>query len=306
VLLMDGGGGYRVAVVFDGHGGWNVSNYASKALAPGVLKKLTALRSDAEDSAVDAAVRAAFQDVESAYVAGVEDVYRRGVGDVAKVGSCVGMVLVKGGRLTVANAGDCRSVLGSVAHGVYYATRLSRDHNARVPLEVVLLQRQHPGEEDDVVRCHRNNPSACYVKGRLQLTRSLGDLYLKYPQFNAKEGQPRSMGRHIPDPYTPPYVSHLPDMTHVRLDPSRDRFVVVASDGVWDFLSDEEAVAIVGRSLDASGGSADAAAAALVEATLRRAADECGLTYEQLLDLPPGKHRRSRHDDTTAVVMMLR
>lgn len=305
MLLLDRAEGYRVAVVFDGHGGWNVSNYASTALPPGVLKKLAALRSDADDGAVDAAVRAAFQDVEAAYVAGVEDVYSRGAGAVAKVGSCVGMVLAKGGRLTVANAGDCRTVLGSADHGAYYATRLSRDHNARVPLEVVLLQRQHPGEEADVVRCHRDNPSACYVKGRLQLTRSLGDLYLKYPRFNAKEGQPRSMGRRIPDPYTPPYVSHLPDMTHVRLDPTRDKFVIVASDGVWDFLPDEEAVAVVGRCLDESGGSADAAAAALVEATLRRAAVECGLTYEQLLALPPGKHRRSRHDDTTAVVMML-
>jgi pyruvate dehydrogenase phosphatase len=248
------------------------------------------------------------------------------------------MVVKRGNRLTVANAGDCRTVMGSQINNTYYATRLSRDHNARVALEVAHLERQHPGE-DDVVRCHKNNPSACYVKGRLQLTRSLGDLYLKNTRFNAKEGQPRAMGRHIPDPYTPPYVSHLPDMTHVRLDP-QDKFAIVASDGVWDFLSDEEAVRIVGDCLSSGGAQgksvpekqlpgsgagsgtgsgigsgstgstgggvsvSDLAASILVEATLRRAADECGMTYEQLLALPPGKHRRSRHDDTTVVVLL--
>lgn len=321
--VMIEAGDYRLGIVFDGHGGWNVSDYASKNLPPLVLKKLSELRHGAADDAViDEAIASSFQEIEDAYIASIANAYDNGFGSVAKVGSCVGMALKKGNRLTIANAGDCRSVMGSQLNDTYYATRLSRDHNARVPLEVANLQRQHPGE-DDVVRCHKNNPSACYVKGRLQLTRSLGDLYLKNGRFNAKEGQPRSMGRHIPDPYTPPYVSHRPDMTHVRLDP-QDKFVIVASDGVWDFLSDEEAVRIVGDCLSnnqpphhapgasrnsssssSSGASAsEVAARVLVEATLRRAAEECGMSYEQLLALPPGKHRRSRHDDTTAVVLL--
>ena len=302
VMIQDGE--YRVGIVFDGHGGWHVSDFASKHLPPLVLKKLSKVRNSAatDDAVIDAAITSSFQEIEDAYIASIAHAYDNGFGSVAKVGSCVGMVVKKGNRLTVANAGDCRSVMGTLIDHDYYATRLSRDHNARVPLEVANLQRQHPGE-DDVVRCHKNNPSACYVKGRLQLTRSLGDLYLKNGRFNAKEGQPRAMGRHIPDPYTPPYVSHMPDMTHVRLNP-QDKFVIVASDGVWDFLSDEEAVKIVGEQLQQSSG-AQVAASVLVEATLRRAADECGMTYEQLLALPPGKHRRSRHDDTTAVVLLL-
>ena len=311
-------GGYRMATVFDGHGGWKVSEYASKTLVPLVLKKMSKLRSNQllDDVMVDDIVLSSFQEIENAYISSVEQAYQEGTGSVANVGSCVGMVMKKGNRLTVANAGDCRTVLGSeiISGGhKYVATRLSRDHNARVPLEVTMLKRQHPGEEDQVVRCHKHNPSACYVKGRLQLTRSLGDLYLKHHRFNAKEGLPRSMGRRIPDPYTPPYVSAVPDMTHVRLDPNHDRFVIVASDGVWDFLSDEEAVAIVGECIRQQPPTSSTvttkqsigkvAAEVLVEATLRRAAQECGMTYEALLSLPPGKQRRSRHDDTTAVVM---
>ena len=313
-------GGYRMATVFDGHGGWKVSEFASKTLVPLVLKKLSKLRTNQllDDVMVDDVILSSFQEIENAYISSIEQAYQEGTGSVANVGSCVGMVLKKGNRLTVANAGDCRTVLGSEINvgggNKYVATRLSRDHNARVPLEVTILKQQHPGEEDQVVRCHKHNPSACYVKGRLQLSRSLGDLYLKHHRFNAKEGQPRSMGRHIPHPYTPPYVSAIPDMTHVRLDPEHDRFVIVASDGVWDFLSDEEAVAIVGECIRQQPNIAQTAttkqqsigkvaAEVLVEATLRRAAQECGMTYEALLSLPPGKQRRSRHDDTTAVIM---
>ncbi len=51
-------------------------------------------------------------------------------------------------------------------------------------------------------------------------------------------------GRYISDPYTPPYVNPQPDISHIRLDKA-DRFVLLGSDGVWDYLSDQEAVAIV-------------------------------------------------------------
>lgn len=34
-----------------------------------------------------------------------------------------------------------------------------------------------------------------------------------------------------------------------------------------------------------------------------KAADNCNFTLEGLQALPLGRHRRSRHDDTTAIVM---
>ena len=84
------------------------------------------------------------------------------------------------------------------------------------------------------------NPHACYVKGRLQLTRALGDAYLKYPEFNAPAGSHRSRGRRIPDPFTPPYVKSTPDIVHINIGKD-DKFCVLATDGLWDFLSDQEA-----------------------------------------------------------------
>lgn len=201
--------GFQIAGVFDGHGGWNVSEYASKTLIPKLLVKLNKsfLENSLDDSRTDIDTISTFQDVEDSYIESVRASYILGDGKVASVGSCVCLAIKKDDRLTIANCGDCRAVLGSnIYHGStdskghkskYVATRLSRDHNARIPLELLNLQEQHPGEEDEVVRCHPNNPSACYVKGRLQLTRSLGDLYLKYGDFNAPAGQSKSM--YIPD-----------------------------------------------------------------------------------------------------------
>lgn len=75
---------------------------------------------------------------------------------------------------------------------------------------------------------------------------------------------------------------------------------MLATDGVWDFLTDQEVVDIVKSSVDKN-----KASNAVVEAALQRAALESYMTVEQLKTLPAGNHRRSRHDDTTAVVMFL-
>jgi hypothetical protein len=47
------------------------------------------------------------------------------------------------------------------------------------------------------------------------------------------------------------------------------------------------------------------AGSALVTAALERASEQCGMTLEDMQSLPLGRQRRSRHDDTTALVMWL-
>ena len=113
-------------------------------------------------------------------------------------------------------------------------------------------------------------------------------------------------GRHIPQPFTPPYVLHTPDITHIKLSPE-DRFVVLATDGLWDFLTDAEAVEIVHRVYIDSGGNigttSQLASQALIDAVLHKAAARLGMSVDELKEVPIGSKRRSKHDDTTAVVV---
>lgn len=145
--------GFKIAAVFDGHGGWTVSEYASKNLVSNLLLKLknsSLSSSDLDDSKMDIETIQSFNDIEQNYINSVRDIYQQGNGSVASVGSCVCLAIRKGNRLTIANCGDCRAVLGSdisqsetvnsKVESRFVASRLSRDHNARIPLEVINLQ----------------------------------------------------------------------------------------------------------------------------------------------------------------------
>ena len=281
---------------------------AAERLVPETISNIskTSKEDVQRNKGINEAILKSFQAVEQEYLNKVRDAYRLGYGEVAKVGACALLAVRNKSDLYLANCGDCRAVLGSKTTGTgddektkrgHVCSRLTRDHNARVPLELLTLQKEHPGE-DDVVVC--KNPHACYVKGRLQLTRALGDAYLKSPEFNAPAGSHRSRGRHIPEPFTPPYVKSTPDITHINIGQD-DKFCVLATDGLWDFLTDQEVVDVVSQAI--IDGVPQSAAERLVNAALVKASQEAGMELQDLLKLPAGRQRRSRHDDTTVVVM---
>jgi len=221
--------GMLVAAVMDGHGGWQVSEHARRTLPEAIVRELDHAASYHDPQQVALAMGRAYQRVDRAFIDAVRGAYAQGFGDVARVGACAVSAVITPRFVVVANAGDCRAVLGRVwkhapagtddASEVFVtATPLSHDHNARMPREATKLAAAHPGESDIVV-CR--SPTACYVKGRLQPTRALGDAYLKYSEFNGPPGSAsRSWGRHIPPPYTPPYITSSPE---VRCATSHER-----------------------------------------------------------------------------------
>jgi pyruvate dehydrogenase phosphatase len=143
--------------------------------------------------------------------------------------------------LKVACAGDSRAVLGRRgANRKWSATALSEDQTGGTPSEMKRLREEHPGEPN-VVRNGR-------ILGQLEPSRSFGDAFYKWSKETQEKIKRQFFGR-TPHPLlkTPPYVTAEPIITTTKIDPSQGDFVVLATDGLWEMLSNEEVVGLVGQ-----------------------------------------------------------
>ncbi|KEI41908.1 uncharacterized protein L969DRAFT_100456 [Mixia osmundae IAM 14324] len=171
-------------------------------------------------------------------------------------GSCALLAFVDtaNNRLQLAVAGDSRAVMGtSVGKGVWKAEVLTEDQTGKNPKEVKRMQAEHPASERDSVIMRGR------VLGGLEPTRAMGDSRYKWPvgmQEKLLDAFYPGQGRYVPRNYlTPPYVTADPVVSTFDLPakPSKGstrRFVVMATDGLWDQLSNEEVVGLVGAYLD--------------------------------------------------------
>jgi len=75
----------------------------------------------------------------------------------------------------------------------------------------------------------------------MQVTRSLGDFYLKSQEFQCPPLYTKFRLRHE---LTQPALICTPSVASLRLTPHH-KFVIFATDGLWDHVSNQEAVDIV-------------------------------------------------------------
>ncbi|KAG6821505.1 hypothetical protein H0H93_000013 [Arthromyces matolae] len=181
-------------------------------------------------------------------------------------GSCALMAVFDTAHkdLYVACTGDSRAVAGvwektADGKGQWRVEVLSEDQTGRNPNELKRLQSEHPQDEADyVVREGR-------ILGGLEPSRAFGDARYKWPraiQETLSQAFLVGNGRPLRPPptlfKTPPYVIAQPVVTHRKLDfpsnpetysPGAPRFLVLATDGLWDELSSEDVVSLVGGHL---------------------------------------------------------
>lgn len=143
--------------------------------------------------------------------------------------------------LRVACTGDSRAVLGRrTASGKWTATPLSVDQTGSNPGEVARMRGLHPGE-DNVIRNGR-------VLGGLEPTRAFGDASYKWTRDVSDRLRNSFFGRsQSPLMQTPPYVTAEPVVTTTKIEPENGDFIVMATDGLWEMLTNEEAVGLVGK-----------------------------------------------------------
>jgi len=122
--------------------------------------------------------------------------------------------MVRNGDLVVANAGDSRCVLSRSGQAV----ALTQDHK---PMD---------REEYDRIIKAGGFVADGRVNGSLNLSRALGDLEYKQSKDLPPEAQ---------------MVTAFPEIRSEKLQPGADEFLILACDGIWDVLTNQEAVDFV-------------------------------------------------------------
>ncbi|CAA2972425.1 probable phosphatase 2C 47 [Olea europaea subsp. europaea] len=186
--------------VFDGHGGVDAASFTRK----NILKFIT------EDShfpsGVKRAVRNAFIKVDHA-LADAKFLDRSS-------GTTALTALILERTMIVANAGDCRAVLGKRGRAI----ELSKDHKPDCTSERIRIEKLGGVIYDG------------YLNGQLSVARALGDWHMK-----------GSKGSKCP-------LSPEPELEEVVIT-EEDEFIIIGCDGLWDVMSSQCAVTIVRKEL---------------------------------------------------------
>lgn len=135
-------------------------------------------------------------------------------------------VILEGDLLVLANVGDSRAVLGTTSDdGCLSAVQLTLDFKPNLPEESERIYKSggsvcESEDEPGVSRIRASNDETSEGPG-LALSRAFGDFFAK--DFG---------------------LISEPDVIQRNIT-TRDRFIILASDGVWDVVSNEKAVEIV-------------------------------------------------------------
>ncbi|KAM7263029.1 hypothetical protein ACFE04_000712 [Oxalis oulophora] len=305
--------------IYDGHGGPEAARFVNDCLFDNI-KKFTS-----ENNGMSAdVITKAFLATEEEFLSLVKRQWQIKP-QMASVGACCLVGIICGGLLYIANAGDSRVVLGRFekAFKEIKAVQLSTEHNASLESVREELRLLHPDDPQIVVLKHK----VWRVKGIIQsevafvaiccdltwpcvapqhhtrrymsllgseISRSIGDAYLKRAEFNREPLLPKFR---LPEPFDKPILKAEPTIEVQKLYPE-DQFLIFASDGLWEHLSNQEAVEIVQNS------PRNGIARKLVKEALREAAKKREMRYSDLEKIDRGV-RRHFHDDITVIVLFL-
>jgi len=242
-----------ILCVLDGHGehGDGVSTYFRDNLVNEMLRH-PSWSSDCKKSARDSILKVEHQVIRNFRI------------DTEFSGTTLSMVIIRSNKIIGVNVGDSRAVIGKEEDGALIGEAFTEDHKPDLPSEKERILaaggRVFAVEYDDGI----DGPARVWlghmdVPG-LAMSRSLGDAVA----------------------HTAGVISE-PEFTERELDPNTDRFVVLATDGLWEFCENQETVEMA----DATKGPGEAVD------TLVREANNRWMLEEQVID------------DTTVIVAYL-
>ncbi|KAH7418246.1 phosphatase 2C-like domain-containing protein [Cadophora sp. MPI-SDFR-AT-0126] len=250
--------------VLDGHAGWQTADLLERELVPFVRHGLTQIKSPSDqvsDDTVGDAIKRAFVNLDDSILKTAAEASQGTLPLQDKLttlapafaGSCALLSIYDPAsyKLHVACTGDSRAVLGQKnAEGQWEAIPLSVDQTGDNQEEIARLKKEHPGEEEII--------SGGRVLG-IMVSRAFGDSRWKWPVDLQKDLKKKFDGPSILVPkykiLTPPYLTAEPIVTTTKIEPSKPSFLIMATDGLWDNLSSQQAVDLVAKWLENSASS---------------------------------------------------
>ncbi|KAJ3496558.1 hypothetical protein NLG97_g2567 [Lecanicillium saksenae] len=241
------------AGVYDGHNGDETSEVLRQSLVPYVANALASAGSRVGNPDSGAVIQKAFADLDARILDNAQTAISAGhPAGTAQVrvatgpafgGSCALLLAYEpsSSTLQIALTGDSRAVRAHYVAGenTPVIDVLSKDQNLDNKEEFAHIAAAHPGEVD---------LGMTDLGGflRISTTRAFGNHRWKWPADLVRQARANCHGpKPFPHFKSPPYMTASPEIT-TRIIGARD-FVIIGSDGLWEAISNEDAVECVSR-----------------------------------------------------------
>lgn len=292
LLRSPSGGPWHFWGIFDGHVSWETSAALRSRLIASVSGALQACyRKNAQPSSedIDSAIKHAFVTLDNDFVyRSLERALQSGSRAQAAYelsqawAGAVAMLAFYDqarGEVKVALTGDLRAVRGRRSeNGKWETTVLTLEQDGDNEEEAARIRSEHPSEPD-VIKDGR-------VLG-FQPTRAFGDASLKWDTNTQKMLHGQFLGLRPRDVVkTPPYMTAEPVVTTAKVQDGD--FLILACDGLWESLTSEEAVSLVGTWLEMH--------APNRVHSINQKANGLGSRSKALENVTPGKEKTIRYE----------
>jgi len=199
--------------IYDGHGGSEAATYCQKHLHTTIVSQDTWATSKTR------ACVEGFKTADKKFLKKLED-----------SGACANVAIVTDGgkKIIVANAGDSRCILSSGGKAV----ALSEDHKPGNPNEIKRIKAADHTVETENVLIEGKRIQIHRIDGQISISRSIGD-----GDFKDEDLAPEKQA-----------ISCVPDIIE-REFTAKDQFLVMACDGLWDVMDNQEVVDFVSKRL---------------------------------------------------------
>ncbi|CAI9259625.1 unnamed protein product [Lactuca saligna] len=179
----------------------------------------------------------AFSQIEDEFVQLVRTT-NEGDHSMFEVGTSCLVCMLWGDDLFVCNLGDSRAVIGrKVKLGRFkrkaITIPLTNEDNVNIENVRQEIQHQNPNEEDIVIP---DGNGVWRIRGLSEVSGSIGDLYLKFPEFATDRLEGRPINKAL--------LKSIPTVKRLHIEED-DMFVIMGSRGFWDHISSDKAVEIV-------------------------------------------------------------